>query len=241
MRFYFCDAMKYVIIIPTYNERGNISLLIPEIFQILPASRIFVVDDSSPDGTAEAVRFMQKEFPNLSLLVRERKEGLGMAYLHAMEETLKDNSVEKIIIMDADFSHNPEYLPDMIKESEYFDVIIGSRYVKGGGVVGWELWRRVLSKFASMYCRSITRMPIYDFTGGFCVIGSDKLKGLDFSKIDASGYAFLIEFKYFLWKLGATFKEIPIVFRNRRLGESKFSSGILMEGVLAPWKIIFKK
>jgi len=233
--------MDYVIIIPTYNERRNICLFISEIFHILPGSRIFVVDDNSPDGTAEAVRSMQKDFPNISLLVRARKEGLGTAYIDAMKEVLKDSSVGKIIIMDADFSHNPEYLPGMIKESDYFDVVIGSRYIKGGGVVEWELWRKMLSKFASMYCKTITRMPIHDFTAGFCVIRSENLRRLDFSKIDASGYAFSIELKYFLWKLGATFKEIPIVFRNRRLGESKFSSGILMEGVLAPWKIIFKK
>ena len=233
--------MKDVIIIPTYNEKENISQIISEIFSLLPGVFILVVDDNSPDGTAEIVRDLKKKFPNISLLLRSKKEGLGKAYINAFQETLKDKDVKKIIMMDADFAHNPAYLPEMLKAAEDFNVVIGSRHIKGGGTEGWELWRRVLSKGANFYCRQFLRLPIHDYTSGFNVIDADFLRRIDFSKIDISGYAFLIELKYLLSKEGASLKEIPIVLKNRPAGESKISNHIIREGVFAPWKMIFKK
>jgi len=233
--------MKDVIIIPTYNERGNIAQIISEIFKLLPEIFILVVDDNSPDGTASIVKSLQKDFPNLSLLLRDKKEGLGRAYINAFEEILKDKNVKKIVMMDADFSHNPKYLTEMLKVADNFDVVIGSRYIKGGKTEGWELWRRILSRGANFYCQFVIRLPIFDYTSGFNVINTDFLRKIDFSKIDISGYAFLIELKYLLWKEDASLKEIPIILKNRRGGESKIASYVIGEGILAPWKMIFKK
>ncbi|MCR4322483.1 MAG: polyprenol monophosphomannose synthase [Candidatus Azambacteria bacterium] len=232
--------MKDLIIIPTYNERENIVPLVQEIFRAVPGIFVLVVDDNSPDGTADAVRDMQGAFPNVQVLVREKKEGLGRAYIHAFHVALADESVRNIITMDADFSHQPRYLPEFLKASERYDVVIGSRYVRGGGVEGWELWRRVLSKCANMYCRMITRMPITDCTGGFNLIRASLLRKIDFSGMDSSGYAFLQELKYMLYRAGATFTEVPIIFKNRTMGESKITSHIVWEGVIAPWKMIWK-
>lgn len=233
--------MKDVIIIPTYNEKENISQIISETFRLLPGVFVLVVDDNSPDGTAEVVNGLKKQFPNLSLLLRKRKEGLGKAYINAFEETLKDKDVRKIAMMDADFTHNPAHLSEMLQTADDFDVVIGSRHIEGGKTEGWELWRRVLSKGANFYCRQVLRLPIYDYTSGFNVINADSLRKVDFSKIDISGYAFLIELKYLLNKEGASLKEIPILLKNRRGGESKISNHIISEGIFAPWKMIFKK
>ncbi|MFH1401651.1 MAG: glycosyltransferase [Parcubacteria group bacterium] len=233
--------MKAVIIIPTYNEKENIAQIVSEIFELLPGISILVVDDNSPDGTADIVKNLQKDFLNLSLLLRNKKEGLGRAYINAFEEILKDKNVKKIVMMDADFSHNPKYLPEILKTADNFDVVIGSRYINGGKTEGWELWRRILSRGANFYCQLVTHLPIFDYTSGFNVINTNFLRKIDFSKINISGYAFLIELKYLLWKEGASLKEVPIVLKNRFGGESKFSGHIINEGILAPWKMIFKK
>ena len=234
-------SMKRVIIIPTYNEKENIVPLIQEIFKQVPDIFIMVVDDNSPDGTAQAVRELQRSYLRVSLLVRERKEGLGKAYIHALSEVMKDAEVSKIIMMDADFSHDPACLPLLLKQAERFDVVIGSRYVPGGKTVGWELWRRILSFGGNLYCRLITRMPVADCTSWFGATDARILRKIDFSNFDVSGYAFTIELKYALWKAGATFVEVPIIFTNRTGGESKISNHIVYEGILAPWKMILRK
>lgn len=234
--------MKSVIIIPTYNERENISQLVTEIFNAVPPSvYVMVVDDNSPDGTGDIVESLKKVFPRLSLLRRSGKEGLGKAYLDAFEKVLADRDADSVIMMDADFSHHPRYLKEMLSKKDDYDVIIGSRYISGGGVEGWELWRRVLSFGGNLYCRIITRMPITDCTGGFNLIRTDILRTIDPSGFDASGYAFILELKYFLFKEGARFVEFPIIFKNRTGGESKISNHIIKEGILAPWKMIMKK
>lgn len=233
--------MKNVIVIPTYNEKENIRNLVPLIFKTVPDIFVVVADDNSPDGTGDMVRELQKQYPNLSLLSRQEKNGLGRAYIHAFKEVLKDKEVEHIIMMDADFSHHPKYLPEMLRQSKSFSVVCGSRYVKGGGTTGWEMWRRVMSFCGNFYCRSITGMPIYDCTGGFNVISTHLLRSIDFSKMDMSGYAFIMELKYLLYKAGGKFFEVPIIFANRAEGESKISSHIISEGVVAPWKMLWKK
>lgn len=230
-----------IIVIPTYNERGNIARLVEYVFAVVPEVGILVVDDSSPDGTAEVVRGLQTQFPAVSLLVRARKEGLGRAYLHAFHNIIAAGEVKKIIMMDADFSHDVRYLPEMIAESKNNDVVIGSRYIPGGRLEGWEWWRRLLSSWGNRYSRTITRIPLTDCTGGFNLIDVSLLRQLDLDRIGSSGYAFQIELKYRLWKSSARFKEIPIIFRNRINGESKISSHIIKEGIIAPWKMILKK
>ncbi len=232
--------MKVVVIIPTYNESQNIERLVAEIFKVLPSVFVMVTDDNSPDGTAKKVQDLQFKYHNLSLFLREKKEGLGKAYIDSFRKVLSDKTVDRIIMMDADFSHNPVFLPRMVELSQQNDVVIGSRYVSGGIMEGWELWRRMLSRFGNEYCKFITGMPVYDCTGGFNVINTNVLRKIDFYKFDLSGYAFIMQLKFLLWRAGASFKETPILFKNRIGGESKISSHIISEGVLAPWKMIFQ-
>ncbi len=233
--------MKNVIVIPTYNEKENIGTLIPLIFKTVPDVSIVVADDSSPDGTASLVTDLKYQYPKLSLISRASKDGLGRAYIHAFSQVLQDPDVGAVIMMDADMSHDPKYLPEMFNKSKQYSVVIGSRYVDGGKTEGWELWRRVLSFWGNFYCRNITRMPIYDCTGGFNVIHADLLRKIDFTKMDMSGYAFIMEIKYLLYKAGGTFFEVPITFVNRAHGETKISSHVISEGIIAPWKIKLTK
>ncbi len=233
--------MKTVVILPTYNERGNISSLIEEIFRWVPEVGVLVVDDNSPDGTADEVRKCMQRYPAVRLLSRPGKEGLGAAYISAFKEVLKDESVERVITMDADFSHHPKHLPELISTTEHVALVIGSRYVKGGGVAKWEFWRRQLSYWANVYVRLILRYPIRDWTTGYQCITTRALRSLNFDAIDLSGYAFLQELKYSLVSSGATFREIPITFQARRDGESKISGFIIREGISGPWKMRSQK
>jgi dolichol-phosphate mannosyltransferase len=144
-------------------------------------------------------------------------------------------------MMDADWSHQPKYLPDLFRFIDHYDVVIGSRYIKEGMTVGWEWWRKWLSKCGNFYCRAVTGLPINDCTGGFNIVKADSLRQVDLAKIDLSGYAFIMELKYGLYRAGATFFEFPIVFINRRGGESKLSNHIIGEGLLAPWKMVWRQ
>ncbi|MEK7600445.1 MAG: polyprenol monophosphomannose synthase [Patescibacteria group bacterium] len=229
--------MKTVVILPTYNERGNISFLIEEILRSVPDVGILVIDDNSPDGTADAVRASMQKHASVRLMSRTGKQGLGTAYIAAFKEVLKDELVERVITMDADFSHHPRYLPELISTAKSVDLTIGSRYVKGGGIAKWELWRRQLSYWANVYVRMILRYPIRDWTTGYQCITTRALRAIDLNTIDLSGYAFLQELKYALLSSGATFREIPIIFQARREGESKISGFIIREGITGPWKI----
>lgn len=233
--------MKTTIILPTYNEKENIQTIVPQIFSTLPDVFILVVDDNSPDGTAAAVSRMQEKFPNLLLHNRPKKEGLGRAYADAIAKVLADNQTEIIFTMDADLSHDPQYIPTMMGEIKNNDFIIGSRYIRGGSIKGWEPWRRFLSRCGNFYCRRITHMPIHDCTSGFGCIRTDLLRRVNFSNFDPSGYAFLMYLKYRAWKLRARIREIPICFKNRENGESKITSNIIGEGILLPWKLIHKR
>lgn len=234
-------TMKVSIILPTHNERKNIEELVPLIFSYVPDARVYIVDDNSPDGTAGKVISLQGKFPNLFLLRRLRKEGLGKAYIYAFREVLKNEDVGTVVMMDADFSHHPKYLPDMISQVTEGNVVIGSRYVGNGKTTGWELWRRVLSACGNWYCRVITGMPIRDCTGGFNAISVSVLRRLNLDALDLSGYAFIMDLKYALYSSGAKFNEIPIVFSNRTEGDSKISNHIIREGIIAPWKMRFKR
>ena len=229
--------MKVCVILPTYNEAGNIEAIIKRLVIAVPEADILVVDDNSPDGTSDKVRILQENNPQLKLLVRMQNKGFAQSYLDGFRQALSRPELTHIVTMDADFSHDPFYLPGMLAKSEQFDVVIGSRYAPGGGVAGWEYWRMLLSAFANRYCRTITGIPLRDCTAGFSVIRLHSLLKLSLEEIHMSGYAFLMELKYLLWKRGALFTEVPIIFHNRAQGESKMSRHIIAEGVLAPWRL----
>lgn len=231
---------KTIIIIPTYNERKNIRELIPAVFASAPGASVMVVDDNSPDGTAEEVENLRKIYPDLELLRREKKEGLGEAYIAAFKKALSSDLYGKVVMMDGDFSHDPKYLPEMFRYAKYFPVVVGSRYVKGGATVGWEAHRRLLSRLGNLYARYVTNLPVRDCTGGFNCIDAEFLKRVDMEKLSRfKGYAFIMSLKYFLWKKRAVFKEIPIIFKNRTEGKSKLSNHIVAEGFVAPWLLLF--
>ena len=234
--------MKNIILIPTYNEKENIKLIVVEIFAFLPETKILVIDDNSPDGTAEAVKSLMNQYSNLSLMERQSKTGLGDAYKDAISRVIKDKEIYSVITMDADGSHSPEYLKDFLNNIGQYDLIIGSRYIKNGGVANWEKWRRYLSKFGNVYAKIFTGLPINDFTAGFMCVRRELLEKLDFNIISSSGYSFLIELKFYLIHgLGARVYETPIIFKSRREGESKLSKQIIREGIKAPLRLFLKR
>lgn len=223
---------KPVVIIPTYNEIENISLISKAVLAQTPSDvHLLVVDDASPDGTGAAVLEIAKTEPRIHLLSRTKKEGLGRAYLHAFQHAF-DMGFDQIIHMDADFSHDPKYLPGMLQALQQYDYVMGSRYVKGGGTKNWGIIRKIVSRCGSIYARMILWAPIRDYTGGFIGWNKKTLEAIQFASVQADGYSFLIEMKYRAWKLGYRFKELPIIFEDRRVGKSKMSSRIFLEALL---------
>lgn len=229
--------MNTVVILPTYNEIENIEKIIRSIFLSLPDIAILVVDDNSPDGTARVVKELQTDFNSLFLLLRSKKEGLGKAYIEAFEKILKEDIFDAVIMMDADFSHDPKDILRMLEFAKDNDVVIGSRYIQNGGTEKWDWWRKLLSRFGNIYAILLTGLPLKEITGGFNLIKTDFLRRIDWPQMNSSGYAFQIELKYYLYKLGALMKEIPIVFHERAGGESKISSHIVSEGIMTPWRL----
>ncbi|EKB61755.1 polyprenol monophosphomannose synthase [Bergeyella zoohelcum] len=224
--------MKKLVIIPTYNEKENISAIIRAVMALEQEFHVLVVDDSSPDGTAEIVRALQKDFPEyLHLSVRKNKDGLGKAYLHGFQWALQ-NGYDYIFEMDADFSHNPADLPKLYAACLESDMSIGSRYKNGVNVVNWPMGRVLLSYFASQYVRFVLGIPIHDTTAGFVCFSRKVLEGIGLEKVKLKGYGFQIEMKYRAYKKGFKITEVPIVFTNRVLGESKMNGGIIGEAVL---------
>lgn len=233
---------KNIIIMPTYNEKDNIPIILEEIFNIIPDTYILIIDDNSPDKTAEIVENLKSKYKNLDLVVRIGKRGLGSAYIDGFKKVLEKNKFDTITMMDSDFSHNPKYLIDMLKFAQEHDLVIGSRYVKGSGITDkWELWRKTMSKGANIYLKTIFRYPINDWTNGFNIIKIEALKKIELNKLNANGYALMPSLKYYLSKNNTKTVEFPIVFDERRAGISKVSSSLIVEGVIAPWKIIFKE
>jgi dolichol-phosphate mannosyltransferase len=233
---------KTVVLTPTYNERENVALLIPEIFALHPDIYVLVIDDASPDGTGDEVRSLMKQYPRLSLLARSGKQGLGTAYISAMGQVLQDQNVERVITMDADGSHAAEYIGDLLSASETHDLVVGSRYVAGGGIEDWEKWRYALSRCGNLYARTVTGLPIQDMTAGFMCICAPLLRRIGFSHFHASGYAFLMELKFAaVHTYGGSVAEVPIIFRSRRGGESKISHDIIQEGLKTPWRLFFRR
>jgi len=222
-----------LVIIPTYNEKENIEKIIRATFSQKKAFDILIVDDSSPDGTANIVRELQHEFPkSLCLEVRKEKNGLGAAYIHGFKWAL-EKGYDYIIEMDADFSHNPEDLERLYDACaiDGADLSIGSRYSKGVNVVNWPMKRVLLSYFASRYVKIVTGIPIHDTTAGFVCYKKKVLETIKLDKIRFVGYAFQIEMKYKAWKHGFNLKEVSVIFTDRTEGESKMSKTIITEAI----------
>lgn len=233
---------KIVIILPTYNEKNNVEFIVRETTAAAPKADILIVDDNSPDGTANVVKKLIPQYPRLSLLERPAKTGLGDAYKEAIKKVISDKNVYAVITMDADGSHQPKYLKDFLEYIKNYDLVIGSRYIAGGGIENWELWRKSLSKFGNLYAKILTGLKISDLTAGFMCIKRDLLEKINFDEIDSTGYAYLIEFKFYcINNLGARFKEVPIIFKERGRGESKISNQIIAEGIKAPLMILVKR
>jgi len=230
--------VKAIVVIPTYNERGNIEKIIAAVLHAAPEIHMLIVDDNSPDGTAALVEAMMEKDNRIRLLKRAGKLGLGTAYCEGFTLALQWG-YDIIMEMDADFSHNPEDVPRFLEELKTSDVVIGSRYSNGVNVVNWPMRRLILSYGANLYTRIITGMSIKDATGGFKGFRAEVLKKIDFTEIHSNGYAFQIEMNYRLWKAGATIKEIPIIFIDRTSGTSKMSRSIVYEAVFLVWKLKF--
>jgi dolichol-phosphate mannosyltransferase len=226
------------VVIPTYNERENIGELIPRVLEV-PRFRVLVVDDNSPDGTAEIVRDLARGEPRIGLLSRPGKQGLGRAYLAGFRRAL-DEGAEFICEMDADFSHDPRYLPDLLAAAETrYDLVLGSRYVRGGGTVNWGLARQLISRGGNVYARAILGLPVSDATGGFRCYRRRVLETLDLGAIQSNGYSFQIEMVYRTRRAGFRVGEVPIIFPDRRVGQSKMSRRIVLEALLTVWRLRF--
>ncbi|MCK4445525.1 MAG: polyprenol monophosphomannose synthase [Candidatus Marinimicrobia bacterium] len=226
-----------LVIIPTYNERENVATVIKKLNSLNTGVDILVVDDNSPDGTAEIVKGLQKECKNLSLLKRSGKLGLGTAYIKGFNWAL-ERRYQYILEMDADLSHNPDDVPRLIKECKKgYDLVIGSRYCNGVNVINWPIKRLLLSYSANKYTRIVTGLPIKDATAGFKCFNRKVLENINFNRVKSSGYSFQIEMNFRVWKKGYSLKEIPIVFEERSEGKSKMSKNIVFEAVFMVWKL----
>jgi len=235
--------MKQVVLIPTYNEKENIEKIIRAVRSLEIDFHILVIDDGSPDGTADIVKRLQKEFPeSLFILERSGKQGLGTAYITGFKWAI-EHEYDYVIEMDADFSHNPKDLPRLYKActENGADLAIGSRYCNGISVINWPIGRVIMSYYASMYVRTILGMKVYDTTAGFKCYSVKLLKAIDFDRIKMKGYGFQIEMKYNAYKLGYKIEEVPIIFIDRTEGTSKMSSGIFGEAFWGVIKLRFRK
>ncbi len=228
---------KSLIIIPTYNELENIQKMIPEIFGLYENNLdILVIDDNSPDGTGRFVEELSKNNNRVKIIRREKKSGLGTAYVEGFKFALKNN-YDFIFEMDADFSHDPKEIRNFLKAIKDYDLVLGSRYASGISVVNWPMRRLILSYLANLYTRIITGLPVKDATGGFKCFRRQVLESINFDKVKSNGYAFQIEITFKAWKNGFTILEIPIIFIDRTTGTSKMSKKIVHEAIFMVWKL----
>lgn len=231
-----------VVILPTYNEAANIEQSIRDVYRYVPGVTIVVVDDNSPDGTADVVRGLTAEFPTLIIYVRAKKEGLGAAYKDILGQLQTNTAVRKIVHMDADGSHDPAYLPQMFECLEREELVSGSRYVRGGGVDGWAWHRVLISRVGNWYLRTLAPIPVRDVSGGFLAMRRTLLEKIPFHILSGDSYGYMIEFKYYCVRaLKIHIHEIPIHFKPRREGESKMTLKILFEEGLLPFKIFLHR
>ncbi len=228
---------KSLIIIPTYNERENIGKLLEQIFNLnIENLDVLVVDDNSPDKTADVVRELQKRYSQLHLMEREGKMGLGTAYIAGFRWAL-ERDYQYIFEMDADLSHDPAEIPNFLKAIQDADLVIGSRYITGVNVINWPLIRLFISVMASKYTRIITGMPIKDCTSGYKCFRREVLEAIPLEKVNSNGYVFQIEMNFKAWKRGFRIKEIPIIFYDRTVGKSKMSRKIIYEAAYKVWEL----
>lgn len=232
--------MRPLIIIPTYNERDNIQKLIPLLMELDLSLSILVVDDNSPDGTGKLVNDMSEQNDRIQVLHRPSKLGLGSAYIAGFKHAIQQD-VDCIFEMDADFSHDPNMIPEFLEKLETCDVVIGSRYISGINVVNWPMSRLLLSYFANFYARIITGMSIQDATGGFKCFKREVLEQIDLDHVRSDGYAFQIEMNFRCWRKGFRICEIPIIFVDRHSGTSKMSRRIIYEAIWIVWWLRLKR
>ena len=227
---------RALVIIPTYNEASNVRKLIPEILNVNSDLEVLVVDDNSPDGTADAVNEMMASNSRIHLIRRNGKSGLGTAYVVGFKYAI-EHSFDFVFEMDADFSHDASEIPNFLAKMTDYDLVIGSRYRNGVRIVNWPVKRLLLSYFANLYTRLITGLPIKDATAGFKCFRRKVLENIDLDSIKSNGYAFQIEMTYKAWRKGFKVHEIPIIFVDRRAGTSKMSKDIVWEAVFMVWKL----
>jgi dolichol-phosphate mannosyltransferase len=231
---------KALVCLPTYDERENLPPMVEAILAAVPQVDILVVDDNSPDGTGQVADGIAAREARVHVLHRRGKEGLGKAYLAAFAWAL-ERGYGLVLEMDCDFSHDPKYLPAMLARAEQADLVLGSRYVSGGGTVNWGLSRQVISRGGSLYARIILGLPVRDLTGGFKCFRREVLEAIDLASVECTGYAFQIELTFRAFRKGFRVAEIPIVFADRRVGHSKMSRRIVLEAVKKVWSIRFSR
>lgn len=231
------SAPRVLIIVPTYNERDNVEHVAAAFLEPLPNAELLFVDDASPDGTGELLDRLCADAPRLHVLHRPGKLGLGTAYLDGFAWGL-ERGFDYLVEMDADFSHDPQYLPALVGACEDgADMAVGSRYIEGGGTINWGLGRQFVSRAGGLYARTILGVPVRDLTSGFVCYRREALERIDLSAVRSNGYSFQIEMKYRAIEAGMTLREIPIVFEDRRVGQSKMSRAIFVEALFMVWKL----
>jgi dolichol-phosphate mannosyltransferase len=228
-----------LVCVPTYNERENLPSLVEELLETAPVD-VLVIDDNSPDGTGQVADLLAKKHPSrVSVLHRSGKLGLGTAYVAGFRTGL-ERGYRRLLEMDADFSHQPRYVPALLQAAETADLVLGSRYVDGGGVVNWGIGRQLLSRGGSLYARTILDLPVRDLTSGFKCFRREVLEAIDLSTVTTAGYAFQIDLTHRALALGFRVQEVPFVFYERVEGRSKMSRAIVAEAVTAVWKMRFR-
>jgi len=234
--------MKNILVcIPTYNEKDNIRQIIEAVLKQGQDIEVLIIDDNSPDGTGDIVKSMKKTDNRIHLLRRTGKLGLGTAYIDGFKYGLTMPQIGYLMEMDADFSHNPDYIKQFREEVKNADMVIGSRYINGISIVNWPISRLLLSYFASKYVRWITGLPVKDPTSGFKCFRREVLQLLNLDKIKSNGYCFQIEMNFYIWRAGFKIKETPIIFIERQMGASKMSKRIVLEAIWGVWHLFFKK
>lgn len=232
---------QLTLVIPTYNEAENLPLLTTALFNLgLTNLKILVVDDGSPDGTGEIAEQLAQDYPKRIFVEhRKGKLGLGSAYIHGFQTAIS-HGAEAIGQMDADFSHPPQKIPELLENLNFYDVAMGSRYVPGGSVdIQWPLWRKWLSAFGNLYAQTILHIPIRDVTGGFRIWRRETLQAMPLERVRSNGYAFQVEMAYIAYRLGFTFSESPFYFADRQWGESKMSFEIQTEAAIRVWQLLW--
>ena len=230
--------MKTLVVIPTYDEKDNVPAMAEALFAVDPSLEILFVDDNSPDGTGDVIEGLIKNDSRIHCLHREKKEGLAKAYLAGFKRAI-ELGADRIVQMDCDFSHDPKDVPRLVAEDA--DLVIGSRYVKGGATPGWPFKRRLISRMGGIFIRTVTGMPLKDPTGGFKCWKVSALKAMEYDTIESAGYSFQLEMNHRAWKTGLEIREIPIIFTDRVKGYSKISAGIAVESIKISLRLRFGK